>query len=354
MQASTPSYILGPSLSRKLLILDLNGTLVYRSRHKPPPDRSKRRLVDPYADTTLPRPLRPTYPRPYLKSFTEYLFHPHTKAWLDTMIWSSAQPHSVDDMVNRCFGERREELVAVWARDTLGLDEKDYHRKVQTTKDLARPWASLKHFPSSSTSSSSSVSESLQTHSAQTTLLLDDSPLKAKLQPWNHICIREYTAELRKADLEIWAGERQRGYEPAEITELPDHEADMPAENVNSSEMPSDSRKSKGQKQMKKMEARGLLEASIVNTYDQTLLAIVGILDHIRHESNVAGWVRGGGLTRITPTAKSRLLTQTSNEDVADTTTQWFHNASIHRYWVHHGLRALERLGIVACAGIRG
>ena len=42
------------------------------------------------------------------------------------MVWSSAQPHSVADMVERCFAERKEELVAVWARDTLGLDEQAY------------------------------------------------------------------------------------------------------------------------------------------------------------------------------------------------------------------------------------
>lgn len=61
------------------------------------------------------------------------------------MVWSSAQPHSVDDMVSRCFdseakaasdddegrqlaaGQRgRDNLVAVWARDTLGLSEADY------------------------------------------------------------------------------------------------------------------------------------------------------------------------------------------------------------------------------------
>ena len=42
------------------------------------------------------------------------------------MVWSSAQPDSVADMVDKCFGERKEELVAVWARDTLGLDEQAY------------------------------------------------------------------------------------------------------------------------------------------------------------------------------------------------------------------------------------
>ena len=61
------------------------------------------------------------------------------------MVWSSAQPHSVDDMVAKCFdveregamrmegedGDRRkgrDNLVAVWARDTLGLTQAEYSK----------------------------------------------------------------------------------------------------------------------------------------------------------------------------------------------------------------------------------
>ena len=48
-------------------------------------------------------------------------------------------------------------------------------------------------------------------HSAQTTLLLDDSPLKAQLQSYNHVCIREYGAELRARDLGVRAREGECG-----------------------------------------------------------------------------------------------------------------------------------------------
>ncbi|THU81915.1 hypothetical protein K435DRAFT_591086, partial [Dendrothele bispora CBS 962.96] len=85
-------------------------------------------------------------------SFRKYLFHPETSKWLDMMVWSSAQPHSVEDMVGRVFGvsnksrsdigkgenadagtqeERKGEkensgLIAVWARDTFGLNKVAY------------------------------------------------------------------------------------------------------------------------------------------------------------------------------------------------------------------------------------
>lgn len=118
LASGPPSTISDSSLSRKLLVLDLNGTLVFRSPHA---SRPKYRPQD----RGVPR-LRPTFPRPYMRAFREYVFAPETKAWLDVMVWSSAQPHSVADMVDNCFGEHKRELVAVWARDTLGLSNDHY------------------------------------------------------------------------------------------------------------------------------------------------------------------------------------------------------------------------------------
>lgn len=119
--ASSPSASLTENAPRKLLILDLNGTLLVRV--------SSRGAI---------------YSRPYMPSFRAYLFADQTRAWLDTMVWSSAQPHNVDRMVARVFfselhpppqltkedgrdGERwKGKLQAVWARDTLGLSTADY------------------------------------------------------------------------------------------------------------------------------------------------------------------------------------------------------------------------------------
>ena len=109
---------------RKLLILDLNGTLVHRA----PLPRNRTKPVPTALDDNgrpLPR-LRPTHPRPYMPAFRAYLFAPATRSWLDVMIWSSAQPHSVQDMVEKCFGSEQENLLAIWARDTLGLSQDHY------------------------------------------------------------------------------------------------------------------------------------------------------------------------------------------------------------------------------------
>ena len=115
-----------PESSRKLLIMDLNGTLLHRaaaSKRKdfPPIDNRPRDS----SGRPLPR-LRQVHPRPYMPAFRNYLFAQETKRWLDSMIWSSAQPHSVNDMVGKTFGQSKDELLTIWARDTLGLTDEHY------------------------------------------------------------------------------------------------------------------------------------------------------------------------------------------------------------------------------------
>lgn len=114
--ASMPSETLSEP-TRKLLVLDLNGTLLLRS---PRPPKTSRGHYHPQ-----PSPRR-VMRRPYLTALRAYLFASQTQAWLDVMVWSSAQPHSVEDMVLHAIGDDRESLVAVWARDTLGLGEDLY------------------------------------------------------------------------------------------------------------------------------------------------------------------------------------------------------------------------------------
>jgi len=109
-----------PTASRKLLVLGLNNALLLRTPH--PKSNS--------CSNNFHRPSRIVYPRPYLPSFCAYISHPTTLQWLDTMVWSSAQTHSVNDMVDKCFGTHKKVLKAVWARDTLGLNETEYREYI--------------------------------------------------------------------------------------------------------------------------------------------------------------------------------------------------------------------------------
>jgi hypothetical protein len=131
--------------------------------------------------------------------------------------------------------------------------------KVQTVKDLTKPWAQLPL--AADTSSQTETAAERQAHSAASTLLLDDSPAKARLQPHNHVCLREYDARLRAADL-----------------------ARLTWERTSSDERPLSKTEKKRQ------------ERPPATPYDATLLAIVGVLDALKVQSNVAGWIRSGGL----------------------------------------------------------
>lgn len=218
---------------------------------------------------------------------------------------------------------------------------------MQTTKDLNKPWNELNSAPLVTAEDSPAASDPLsppavrkRNHSARTTLLLDDSPLKAHLQPYNHLCIKEYDLEMRKHDMsvrelevarnrlaDVIAGkktiedvlqkrESKEENGDTEAATKPDATSTAPeSEDVKS---PSNSgptqgdeepntrkRKRKEKKENKKKERieqqlKKLTDESQnpAGVYDETLLAVVGILDAVKRESNVSAWIRSGGLIK--------------------------------------------------------
>lgn len=118
--------------SQKLLVLDLNGTLIYRNKGS--------------------GVSRASYPRPYLGNFLEYLLRPETASEADrrlnkwsVFVWSSAQPHNVRGMLESTFDPKHIEglwagdpseptegqyvkgkVLGVWARDKMGLSAHEY------------------------------------------------------------------------------------------------------------------------------------------------------------------------------------------------------------------------------------
>ncbi|KIO19783.1 hypothetical protein M407DRAFT_82363 [Tulasnella calospora MUT 4182] len=292
-QRSEPRFLATESAKAKLLILDLNGTLLYRKKPK---------------TSSVKRP----YPRPYIPAFLSWIFHPDNA--LETMIWSSAQPENVNRMVQVCFGETYEpKLKVIWARDTLGLNQAQYNQKVQTVKNLDVVWKELPY-------------------SAGNTLLIDDSPLKAHMQPYNHIVLREYDHALF----------------------VRRHDPEAPK--------------------------------------DETLLGVIGLLSEAIRQSNVAHWIREGGPMKppgfeapeqyiLEPSATnpkegaspqpkrssslSRSVTSSpvlaSNADtlpdsseverMAAIETLWFQDEAILAAWVQIGRVELERLGIAPEVG---
>ena len=197
LNASLPPFRLTEP-TRKLLILDLNGTLLYRPRNP-----SKPRYVDMRQASAVP------VVRPHLDIFLKYIF-----SHFDVMIWSSAQPKNVNSMIDAVMNRRQKKmLLDIWARDTLGLSQEEYNKKSVVFKDLERVF---KRQPSQTRKKNSQkvametsgglvdVIDDVQEDVAEeedgrqtrwditNTILLDDSLVKASLQPYNHIYIPEF------------------------------------------------------------------------------------------------------------------------------------------------------------------
>ncbi|KAJ6520888.1 hypothetical protein DFH09DRAFT_939473 [Mycena vulgaris] len=390
-----------PPGQRKLLIFDLNGTLLLRSSRA-------------YAGA------RKIYLRPYARALVAYISHPTVGAWLDCMVWSSAQAHNVREMVERVFGAAESTgtgpiLRAVWARDTLGLSREAFHQKTQTTKDLAKPWAFFSGLNSSQQSPSWSSTPSIgwdsqstsvsnlaanaatdsdapdPPHGPHTTLLVDDSPLKARLQPWNHLCVVEYDAAARARDraaaalppdelppVPVNASHRHIPNPPraepiaAELEALAAEAADAGG----GVEAPGKDRwrkrrrgaegtvvgvskraRRRERKRLRAAAAGGDVDAD-AEPYDPTLLAVVGVLAHVRSVGNVAAWVRGGGLAAVVEVGtdakqEPREDDSTQKETApASDPAQWFDSPRVLRAWAARGRTALAELGIDAAPGV--
>ena len=311
----------------------------------------------------------------------------------------------------------------------------DEDKKVQTLKDLTTPWTKLSALfnrteyrsrsptpprasspradrsfsapppPSSSSPLSSPTAlEPPSVHSALTTLLLDDSPAKAARQPYNHVCLPEYSAETRARDLELLHSARRREAElqdaevraesSSDATPPAEAEPDAPTEQLEDAHGEgSNKRKRKNKKEMKQAAKRAqhaaVDEANAGKPYDETLLAVVGVLDAVREQRNVAAWIRAGGLwgPHLSPlshetapppstegavedSAGAVVNSPASGNDAASSpdaaqanvvegTTEektpqalWFEHAPTLEFWVARGRQALVNLGIPVEHGI--
>jgi len=226
---------------------------------------------------------------------------------------------------------------------------------------------------------------------------LDDSSLKAHLQPYNHVCIREYVASLRGKDLEVFAGrkamsneggkKRKRETKKAKKAkskkkrdEIIDAGSVTRAYSESGSSVSSDARTV-----IQEHEAVEIGDEPVAGGgYDETLLAIIGVLDEVKEQSNVAGWIRAGGLwgpsdlrppqyryllSSSAPTAEVNasgndaahsILSPDQNQNhdlsLSETASQviWFDHEPTFVYWVRRGRKVLHELGIEVVHGIVG
>ncbi|GFF35867.1 NIF domain protein [Aspergillus lentulus] len=167
--------ILNPNRQPLLVILDLNGTLIFRKHRRLPPSFAKRTGLDQFLDALL-------------KNYK-------------VMIWSSSQPETVNAVCEKLFpGEKRKSLVAEWGRDKLNLSKSQYRSKVQVYKTLETVWSNQEiqaSYPSSHQSGRSKTKKKAARGNSRwdqtNTVLIDDSKLKALSEPYNILEIPEFT-----------------------------------------------------------------------------------------------------------------------------------------------------------------
>ncbi|GAD91458.1 NIF domain protein [Paecilomyces variotii No. 5] len=177
-QASRPPRRLA-SAQPLLIILDLNGTLIYRRHRRLPPSFAK---------------------RPGLDAFLTSIFAKHK-----VMIWTSSQPVTLKAVCAQLFPSwMRSALVAEWGRDKFGLTQSQYKEKIQVYKILNKVWGDKniqakypKGVPIILKGDGNNPDVPIhKTRWDQTnTVLVDDSKLKAAGQPYNILEIPEFTSD---------------------------------------------------------------------------------------------------------------------------------------------------------------
>jgi hypothetical protein len=144
-----------------LVVIDLNGTLLFRPARRQPTKFTA---------------------RPNARQFLRYCIETFT-----VVIWSSAKPENVNNMCNAILvPPLRKQVVAIWGRDKFGLTKEDYETRVQCYKRLTKLWSDNKVARSHPLWAVGGRWD--QTN----TVLIDDSIEKGRSEPFNLVEIPEF------------------------------------------------------------------------------------------------------------------------------------------------------------------
>ncbi|KAI9049502.1 hypothetical protein LZ554_006531 [Drepanopeziza brunnea f. sp. 'monogermtubi'] len=144
-----------------LLVIDLNGTLLFRPNKRQP-------------SAFIARPNTERFLRYCIETFT-------------VVIWSSARPSNVQLMCNQILSDDlRHKVVAIWARDKFNLTTADFDTRTMCYKRLTSLWNDPK------IASSHPGFQFGERWNHTNTVLVDDSPEKGRSEPFNLITIPEF------------------------------------------------------------------------------------------------------------------------------------------------------------------
>jgi len=151
-----------------LVVIDLNGTLLFRPSRRQPTKFTA---------------------RPNTRQFLNYCINTFT-----VVIWSSAKPENVKNMCDAILTpELRSKVVAIWGRDKFGLSSADYAMRVQCYKRLTKLWLDNK------VARSHPLWASGCRWNQTNTVLVDDSLEKGKSEPFNLVEIPEFLGDEKES-----------------------------------------------------------------------------------------------------------------------------------------------------------
>lgn len=148
-----------------LIVIDLNGTLLYRpDKHKPTKYQT--------------RPLASQFIRKCIEKYR-------------VVIWSSTRDENVRIICQKLLSpDLLSRVVAIWGRTKFGLSPSDFKKRTMCYKRLTKLWADprvAQSYPAGA--------EGEHGWDQSNTILIDDTPEKARAEPYNAIIVPEYTGE---------------------------------------------------------------------------------------------------------------------------------------------------------------
>lgn len=147
-----------------LVVIDLNGTMLFRPSRKNP---------------------HQFVARPNAKRFLSYCIET-----FNVVIWSSARPANVKTMCEKLLTKQQlDSVVAIWGRDKFGLTSEDYNKRTQCYKRLTRLWGDPKI---------AAAHPDGEPWNQGNTVLIDDSMEKARSEPYNAITLPEFLGDTRE------------------------------------------------------------------------------------------------------------------------------------------------------------
>ncbi|KAJ7087356.1 hypothetical protein B0H15DRAFT_309880 [Mycena belliarum] len=332
----------GPDVyTKKLLLLELERVLIYPVTHWFDGHIYMQRGVK---RTARPEKVAHYYlPRPYLCVFADYILHRKTRAWLELAIATHHALKNARVMLRDTpfyladfqdlFCQRH--LYPKYQPET-GSDGKrgSFVNVLQAPKNLDVVWRKFEpgttrfRIHTYAGAMPRGYEENSRAppvrHGPGSTLLVDRLARSGELQPFNLMLMPEYTKPIQRHDLDLHHAEQGKKFTKQERRAAKARAYELSRQKFTGY-------------------TRAVLDRTEPGSYDDALIALIGVLDHIKSVPHVARWIRSGGL-----------MGGDLPPDMAEPEPglQWFDIPFVYERWRARGYKAAQELGIQIRPGI--